>query len=77
MAEVFPREAPLGQTTLFTYKLLPRIHGDDLGFDSIQITTPLSPVSVDEVRIGSTVLSPGSSTSSPTTGRAFRSRCRG
>ena len=71
MAEIFPREAPLGETTLFIYKLLPRIQGDDLGFDSIQITTPLAPVSVDEVRIGSTVLSPGEFDVTPYDGESF------
>ena len=71
MAEIFPREAQLGATTAFTYKLLPRIQGDDLGFDSIQISSPLAPASVDEVRIGSAVLSPGEFDVSPYDGESF------
>ena len=71
MAEIYPRFVPLGETTSFTYKLLPRIQGDDLGFDSIQITTPLAPTSVDEVRIGPTVLSPGEFDLIPYDGESF------
>ena len=59
VAEIFPDEVRLGEATSFTYKLLPRIQGDDLGFDSIQINTPASPANVDEVRIGQALLSPG------------------
>ena len=71
MAEISPLKARLGETTSFTYKLLPQIQGDDIGFDSIQITTPLAPVSVDEVRIGSSVLSPGEFDVTPYDGKSF------
>ena len=71
VAEIFPREARLGETTSFTYKLLPRIQGDDLGFDSIQINTPLSPASVDGVRIGPAVLSSGEFAVTPWDGESF------
>ena len=71
VAEIFPPEAPLGKVTLFTYKLLPQIQGTDLGFDSIQITTPLAPASVDEVRIGPAVLAPGDFEITPYDGESF------
>ena len=59
LAEITPGEAALGEVTPFVFKLLPRFQADDLGFDSIEITTPLAPASIDEVRIGSNVLTPG------------------
>ena len=71
VAEVFPNEVRLGEATSFTYKLLPRIQGDDLGFDSIQIYSPVSPADVDEVRIGRAVLSPGEFSVTPWDGESF------
>jgi len=65
LAEIVPLAAPLGVTTKFTYKVNPTIiDGTDLGFDSIQIFTPLAPESVDSLRFidpvnGLTELGPG------------------
>ena len=71
VAEIFPHEIGLGETTSFTYKLLSRIQGDDLGFDSIQIQTPVAPEGVDWVHIGAAVLSPGEFTVTPWDGESF------
>ena len=71
LAEIAPTVTELGQTTPFVYKLLPEMQEDDLGFDSIQIKTPVAPASVDEVRIGSAVLSPGEFTVTPWDGENF------
>ena len=71
VAEVSPNEVRLGEATSFTYKLLPRIQGDDLGFDSIQIYTPAYPANVDGVRIGQAVLSPGEFSVTPWDGESF------
>lgn len=71
LAEIFPREVQLGEVTTFTYKLLARIRGDDLGFDSIQINSPQAPAGVDEVRIGSKVLTPGEFDVTPYDGGSF------
>ena len=71
VAEVFPHEVRLGEATSFTYMLRPRIQGDDRGFDSIQIYTPMAPASVDEVRIGQAVLSPGEFSVTPWDGESF------
>ena len=71
VAEVYPNEVRPGEATSFTYKLLPRIQGDDLGFDSVQIYTPASPANVDEVRIGQAVLSPGEFSVTPWDGESF------
>jgi len=60
LAEIVPLQAPLGVTTKFTYKVTPTlVDGTDLGFDGIQIFTPLAPVSVDSVRFAGTALGPG------------------
>ena len=71
LAEIEPTVSELGQVTSFTYKLLPEMQEDDLGFDSIQIHTPVAPASVDEVRIGSAVLSPGEFSVTPWDGESF------
>ena len=71
VAEIVPHRARLGEITTFIYKLLPQIQGNDLGFDSIQITTPLAPASIDEVRIGSRVLAPGEFDTVPHDGESF------
>ena len=39
LAEIFPAQAPAGEVTQFTYKVLPQLSGTDLGFDSIEIET--------------------------------------
>ena len=59
LAEIEPTKAELGEVTRFTYKILPELAEDNLGFDSIEITTPIAPASVDEVRIGSRSLAKG------------------
>ena len=51
-AEIAPTEAPAGEVTPFTYRLLPRFQPDDLGFDTIEIETPVQAEGVDGVRIG-------------------------
>ena len=51
LAEIVPVITRAGEVTRFTYKLLPRLRLDDLGFDSIAIDTPARPVSVDAVRV--------------------------
>ena len=53
VAEIFPTTVPVGEIRPFTYKIAPTIGGDDLGFDSIEIRTPIAPAGVDAVRIGS------------------------
>ncbi|MBI2505875.1 MAG: hypothetical protein HYW07_21890 [Candidatus Latescibacteria bacterium] len=51
LAEIFPQAAQAGTSTLFTYKLRPRLKREDLGFDSIEIDTPARPLGVDGVRL--------------------------
>lgn len=51
IAEIEPTQVRPGQTTSFTYKLLPRFDGDEPGFDQVEIDTPGRTVSVDAVRI--------------------------
>lgn len=38
--EVSPRIVPAGKDTLFIYRVLPTIYGDDTGFDGLEIETP-------------------------------------
>ena len=45
--EIFPTEVKAAARTTFTYAVRPRIGGDDTGFDSLEILTP---VPVDAVR---------------------------
>ena len=52
VAEIAPTEAGAGEVTSFTYRLLPRFQADDLGFDTIEIETPVRAEGVDGVRIG-------------------------
>ena len=77
LAEIVPLQAPLGETTKFTYKLNPTFTaGVDLGFDSIQIFTPLAPASVDSLRFESIALGPGDficEPFDPATGRCYDS----
>jgi|APSaa5957512622_1039677.scaffolds.fasta_scaffold09510_2 hypothetical protein len=51
LAEITPSVVPAGETTSFIYKLRPRLQPKDLGFDSIEIDTPVRPEAVEEVRI--------------------------
>ena len=53
LAEIVPTRAEFGVVTPFTLKLQPLLSEQDLGFDSIEITAPIAPESVDAVRIGS------------------------
>jgi len=50
-AEIEPIEAPLGKAVDFTYRIRPVVLGDNLGFDSVEIRTPIAPVAVESVRI--------------------------
>ena len=50
-AEIEPTQVNPGQTTSFTYKLLPHFTGDESGFDRVEIDVPGRTVSVDAVRI--------------------------
>lgn len=52
LAEIVPAQVEARKITRFTYKLLPQLQKDDLGFDSIEIHTPIRVVKVDSVRIG-------------------------
>ena len=71
LAEITPTVATLGQHTSFIYKLLPEMQEGDIGFDSIEINVPVAPASVDEVRIGATVLKPGEFGLTPFDGESF------
>ncbi len=72
LAEIVPLEAPLGEVVKFTYKLKPSItEGSDLGFNGIQIFTPLAPASVDTLRFANTVLEQGEFTLVPHDGESF------
>ncbi len=51
LAEIVPASARAGATTQFTYAILPQFDREDLGFDTIEIETPVEVVSIDAVRI--------------------------
>ena len=51
LAEIVPVQVAAGAVTQFTYKILPRLTGTDLGFDSIEIETPARVASIDQVRL--------------------------
>ena len=51
LAEIVPVRVAAGEVTSFTYKLLPRFADIDLGFDTIEIETPVRVVSIDQVRL--------------------------
>ena len=51
LAEIVPVRVAAGELTAFTYKLLPRLIGSDLGFDGIEIETPARVASIDQVRL--------------------------
>ena len=71
LAEIEPRQVPLAELTRFTYKLRPDIGELDLGFDTIEIETPVAPASVDEVRIGHDTLRTGEFGVDPHDGERF------
>ena len=52
LAEIAPTMVRAGEVTAFTYRLLPSLKADDLGFDTIEIETPVRAEGVDAVRIG-------------------------
>ncbi len=54
VAEITPAQARAGAVTSFTYRLKPRMRGDDLGFDRLVVDTPARPLSVDSLRLGRT-----------------------
>ena len=71
VAEIEPQQVPLAELTRFTYKLRPDIGERDLGFDTIEIETPVAPASVDEVRIGLDTLRAGEFGVDPHDGERF------
>ena len=54
LAEITPAQTAPGAVTSFTYRLRPRMQGDDLGFDRLVVDTPARPLSVDSLRLGRT-----------------------
>ena len=52
VAEIWPDRAAVGQTTRFTYAMLPTIVGDDTGFDTLELTTSALVGEVSAVRTG-------------------------
>ena len=52
LAEIVPVAVPSGKPTLFTYKIKPHFLPNDLGFDTIVVSTPAHIVGIDAVRIG-------------------------
>ena len=51
LAEITPPSARAGDVTQFTYSILPQFEREDLGFDTIEIETPVEVTSIDGVRI--------------------------
>ena len=51
LAEIVPAQVKAGEVTSFTYAVLPQFEEDDLGFDTIEIETPVQVTGVDAVRI--------------------------
>lgn len=52
LAEIVPHQVEVGEVVQFTYKILPNLEQSDLGFDSIEIDTPIEVTSIDAVYIG-------------------------
>ncbi|HIG54723.1 MAG TPA: hypothetical protein EYQ18_12220, partial [Candidatus Handelsmanbacteria bacterium] len=50
LAEIVPVRVRTGEVTSFTYAILPQLSDNDLGFDTIEIETPVEVVSIDAVR---------------------------
>lgn len=51
LAEIWPAVVPAAQPVRFTCVLRPEMNADDLGFDHIEIDTPVRPLSVEAVRL--------------------------
>ena len=51
LAEINPASTRAGDITAFTYSILPRFERNDLGFDTIEIETPVKVKTIDAVRI--------------------------
>ena len=51
LAEIDPPAAQVSESTRFTYKVFPMLESDDLGFDSIEIKTPIKAGAIEAVRI--------------------------
>ena len=51
LAEINPAMTRAGDLTAFTYSILPRFDRNDLGFDTIEIETPVKAEVIDAVRI--------------------------
>jgi hypothetical protein len=51
LAEITPMQTIAGETTEFTYAILPQLKEGDLGFDTIEIETPAQVASIDGVRL--------------------------
>jgi len=56
LGEVFPRVVDLGETATFRYKVRPTIGAHDIGFDTIEIATPVRST-VKEVRLRGSIIS--------------------
>ena len=52
LAEIVPHQVEVGEVVQFIYKILPNLEQSDLGFDSIEIDTPIEVTSIDAVYIG-------------------------
>ena len=53
LAEIAPASARAGEVTSFTYAILPQLRDEDLGFDTIEVETPVEVASIDALRIDS------------------------
>ena len=51
LAEIAPASARAGEVTPFTYAILPQLRDEDLGFDTIEIETPVKVASIDALWI--------------------------
>ncbi|MEE3259523.1 MAG: hypothetical protein VX293_09970, partial [Candidatus Latescibacterota bacterium] len=51
LAEIAPAMVKAGDITDFTYSILPQFDREDLGFDTIEIETPVEVKSVEQVRV--------------------------
>jgi hypothetical protein len=51
LAEIAPAIVKAGDVTDFTYSILPQFNLEDLGFDTIEIETPVEVISIDQVRV--------------------------
>ena len=54
LGEIVPAHAAPAQVTTFTYGIRPRFRREDIGFDTVEISTPVSPSAVHRVVIDST-----------------------